>query len=54
MMWPSQNFLLYIGAIMLMIKKEKFKLVWQSPSTFGMHVPCINYNNLISKKNRRF
>ena len=28
MMWPSRNFLSYNG---MMIKKEKFKLVWQSP-----------------------
>ena len=33
-----------------MIKKEKFKLVWQSPPLFAMHVPCINYENFNFKK----
>ena len=28
-----------------MIKKEKFRLVWQSPPPFEMHVACTNYNN---------
>ena len=34
MMWPSQNFLLYNGAIMQMIKKEKSKLLRQFPPPF--------------------
>ena len=34
MMRPSQNFLLYNGTTMEMIKKEKFKLEWQSPHPF--------------------
>ena len=29
-----------------MIKKEKLKLVWKSPPSFPIHVPCANYNNL--------
>ena len=55
MMWPSQNFLLYSGTTMLIVKKEIFKLEWQPLPLFATHViPDINHNNLISKKSRRF
>ena len=40
--WSLQNFPLYNGTIMLMIKKGKFKLVWLSPPPFAMNVPYTN------------
>ena len=49
---PSQNFLLYNGTIMSMIKKENLNKYGDPPS-FVMHLPCTNNNNLISKKRRR-
>ena len=53
-MWPSQNFLLHNGTIMQTIKKEKFKLVWQSlPFLRCMNIVQI-IRTLISKKSRRF
>ena len=52
MMWPSQNIFLHNGTIMQMIKRNK--LVFQSPPHLAMHVPRRNYNNLISKKSKRF
>ena len=33
-----------------MIKKEKFKLVWQSLPPFPMHVSCTNNSNFNFKK----
>ena len=58
MMRPSQNFLLYNGAVIKIKVNEwinNFKqYVTSVPPPLGIHIICTNYNNLISKKSKRF
>ena len=58
MMWPSQNFLLYNGTV-IKIKVNEWinnlkNYVTSVPPPLGIHTTCTNYNNLISKKSKRF
>ena len=56
MMWPSQNFLLYIRKIIKMKVTgwiNNFKKYFPPPP-LGIYTTCTNYNNLISKKSKRF
>ena len=57
MMWPSQNFLLYNRNIIKIKVTEwikKLKKICQFPPPLGIYTTCTNYNNLISKKSKRF
>ena len=56
MMWPSQNFLLYNRNIIKMkVTEWKNNLKNMSiPPPLGIYTTCTNYNNLISKKSKRF
>ena len=62
MMWPSQNFLLYNGTIIKIkvnewINNFKKNIIGRGlgiRDPLGMKTPCANYNNLISKKSKRF
>ena len=57
MMWPSQNFLLYITNIIKMKVTEwinNLKKYVIPPPPLGIYTTCTNYNNLISKKSKRF
>ena len=57
MMWPSQNFLLYIGNIIKMKVTEwinNLKRYVNTPSPLGIYTTCANYSNLISKNSKRF
>ena len=50
MMWPTQNFLLYIRNIIKMKVTEwinNLKKTCQSPPPLGMYTTWTNYNNLI-------
>ena len=51
--WSLQNFPLYNGTIMLMIKKENFKLVRQS-LPFCDECTIYKLNNINFKKEQRF
>ena len=57
-MWPSQNFLLCNGTVMKTKVNEwinnKKKICYASPPPMGIHTTCTNYNNLISKKSKRY
>ena len=57
MMWPSQNFLLYIRNIIKIKVTEwinNFKKYVNPPPPLEIYTTCTNYNNLISKKNKQF
>ena len=56
MNWPSQNFLLYIRTIIKMKVTEWINNLkkYINPPPLGIHTTCTNYNNLISKKSKRF
>ena len=56
MMWPSQNFLLYIRNIIKMKATEWINNLkkYVNPPLLGIYTTCTNYNNLISKKSKRF
>ena len=57
MMWPSQNFLPYIRNIIKMKVTEWINNLkkYVIPPPFGeIYTTCTNYNNLISKKSKRF
>ena len=57
MMWPSQNFLLYNRNIIKMKVTEwinNLKKYVILPLPLGIYTTCTNYNNLISKKSKRF
>ena len=60
MMWPSQNFLLYIRNIIKMKVTEwinnlkKYVNLPPPLPPLGIYTTCTNYNNLISKKSKRF
>ena len=56
MMWPSQNFLLCNRNIIKMkVTEWKTNLrKYVNPPPFGIYTTCTNYNNLISKKSKRF
>ena len=56
MMWPSQNFLLYIRNIIKMKVTEWINNLkkYVNPPPLGIYTTYTNYNNLISKKSKRF
>ena len=57
-MWPSQNFLQHNGTITKIKVKNEWinnnKKIMAVPLPLGIHTTCTNYNNLISKKKKRF
>ena len=56
MMWPSHNFLLYNRNIIKMKVTEWINNLkkYVNPPPLGIYTTCTNYNNLISKKSKRF
>ena len=54
MMWPSQNFLLYNRNFIKMKVTEWINNLKNFPPPLGIYTTCTNYNNLISKKSKRF
>ena len=57
MMWPLQNFLLYNRKIIKMKVtewKNNLRKYVNPPPPLGIYTTCTNYNNLISKKSKRF
>ena len=57
MMGSSQNFLLYNGTVIKIKVNESinnFKKYVNPPPPLEIYTTCTNYNNLISKKSKRF